>query len=72
MGSAQFQDIIRKSVKEGVVDGNKASQLLLDAEKALTKTKKYKVWAESLGQADRALLQGGLLGYLFGQEQEER
>lgn len=71
MGSAQFQNIIRQSVKEGVVDGNKASKALSLAESKLRKTKRYKLWAEFIGRSDRAALQGGLLGYLFGQEQEK-
>ena len=70
MGTAQFQDIIRRSVTEGVVDGNKASKKLIEAEARLMKSKKYQKWVEALTDKDRAALQGGLLGYLFSQEQE--
>lgn len=65
MSSPQFQNIIRRSVKEGVVDGNKASKALQTAEKNLAKSAKFKAWADSLGAADKAALQGGLLTYLF-------
>ena len=71
MGTAQFQNIIRQSVKDGVIDGNNASKKLLDAESKLIKSKKYQKWVDTLTDNDRAALQGGLLGYLFSQEQEQ-
>ena len=69
MSSPQFQNIIRQSAKEGVIDGNKASAKLLAAEKSLAKSKKYQKWVESLGSTQAAALQGGLISYLF-KEQE--
>lgn len=71
MASPEFQNIIRKSVKEGVVDGNKASKELLSAEKKLARSKVYQRWAENLSEQDRAALAGGLIGYLFSQDQEQ-
>lgn len=71
MGSPQFQNIVRNSVKEGVADGAKASDALLKAEAALSKSKQFKAWADALGKDDRAALQGGLISYLF-QEQEQQ
>lgn len=67
MASPNFQSIIRQAVKEGVVDGGKASRKLEAAEVKLAKTESFQKWAETLGQEDRAILAGGLLGYLFGQ-----
>ena len=72
MSTSQFQNVIRQSVKDGVVDGNKASQKLLDAESKLMKSKRYQEWVNTLTDNDRAALQGGLLGYLFSQEQEQK
>jgi hypothetical protein len=72
MGTAQFQNVIRQSVKDGVIDGNKASKQLLEAESKLMKTKRYQQWVNTLTDNDRAALQGGLLGYLFSQEQEQK
>jgi hypothetical protein len=69
MGSPQFQNIIRQAVKEGVVDGNNSSKALLVAEKSLARSKRFKAWADTLGSADRAALQGGLLTYLFKDEE---
>jgi len=65
MSSPQFQNLIRQSVKEGVIDGNIKSAALSRAEVNLAKTAKFKKWADSLGADDRAALQGGVLTYLF-------
>jgi hypothetical protein len=70
MGTPQFQSIIRQSVKEGVIDGNKASESLKKAESALMKTKRYEKWSNAIIKDDAAALSGGLLTYLFTQEQE--
>lgn len=72
MGTAQFQNLIRQSVKEGVVDGAQASQKLLAAEAKLIKSKRYKQWVDALGTDDQAALAGGFLGYAFGQQQEQQ
>ncbi len=65
MGSPQFQNIVRRSVKEGVAQGGNASKELLKAQATLAKSKRYKAWVNALGKDDRAALQAGLLGYLF-------
>jgi len=70
MSSPRFQNLIRQAVKEGVVDGNKASKALLSAEAKLAKTAQYQKWAESLASPDRAALEAGLLTYLFKDLQE--
>ena len=72
MSTSQFQNVIRQSVKEGVIDGSRASKKLLDAEKNLMKTKKYQKWVDTLAAPDKAALAGGLIGYLFEQEQEQQ
>jgi len=71
MGSPQFQNIVRQSVKDGVVDGGRASEKLLKAESELSRTKQYKAWADSLGADDAAALQGGLISYLFQQKEQD-
>jgi hypothetical protein len=70
MGSAQFQNIIRQSVKEGVIDGNTASDALRKAEQSLMRSKKYEAWSKNILKDDSSALAGGLLTYLFTQEQE--
>lgn len=71
MLSPQFQELIRQSVKEGVIDGNKASAKLLAAEKSLQRSKQFQRWADTLGKPDRAALEGGILSYLFKEEDRE-
>ena len=68
MGSPQFQVMIRQAVKEGVVEGSKASKKLIDAENKLSKSKVYQKWAEKIITDDRGALTGGVLGYLFGSQ----
>jgi hypothetical protein len=68
LASDNFKEVVRQSVKEGVFDGNKASEKLKNAEKQLMKSTKYKKWLESLD--DKAGLAGGLIGYLSTQQQE--
>ena len=71
MSSPQFQNLIRQSVKEGVVDGNAKSAAIIKAEANLEKSTKFKKWADTLGADDRAALQGGLVTYLFKDLSEE-
>jgi hypothetical protein len=70
MASPEFQNIIRQSVKEGVIDGAKASNKLIAAEAQLAKSKKYEAWANTLGKGDRKALQAGLIRYLFSDQEE--
>ena len=72
MASPQFQNVIRQAVKEGVVDGARASKALQVAEKSLVRSKRFQLWAETLGQADRSALQAGLLTFLFKDQEEVR
>lgn len=73
LASPQFQAIIRRSVKEGVIDGNKAaSQGLQKAETAIKNTKPYKQWVKALSpEQQKNLNDSGLIGYLFINELEE-
>jgi len=73
LASPQFQAIIRRSVKEGVIEGNKAaSQGLQKAESALKDTRPYKRWVETLStEQQRNLQDSSLVGYLFINELEE-
>ena len=71
MSSPQFQNIIRQSVKEGVVDGNAKSAALVRAETKLAKSEKFKRWSDTLAPDDIAALQGGITTYLFKDLSEE-
>lgn len=65
MASPEFQNIIRESVKEGVIDGAEASKKLIDAQTRLSRSEVFKKWAETLGSGDKKALQNGLIRYLF-------
>ena len=65
MSSPQFQNLIRQSVKEGVVEGGQASERLRKAEKALERSKAYQRWVNSLSKDQKSALAGGLIPYLL-------
>jgi len=50
--SEKFQSVIKQAAKEGVAEGNMASDKLLAAEKALAKSEAYKKWAETLSDVE--------------------
>lgn len=70
LASPQFQSIVRRSAKEGVIDGaNTASKGLQGAEMALKRTKSYKKWVKTLSDNQRENLKSsGLIAYLFADE----
>lgn len=74
LASTQFQAIIRRSVKEGVIEGNKvASQGLQKAEAAIKNTKPYKEWFKTLNKDQQQGIQNtGLVTYLFASNVEEQ
>lgn len=65
MSSPQFQNLIRQSVKEGVVEGKKASEKLMKAERALSRSKSYEKWVNTLSKDQKGALVGGLIPYLL-------
>ncbi|QDP50450.1 MAG: putative DNA transfer protein [Prokaryotic dsDNA virus sp.] len=65
MSSPQFQNLIRQSVKEGVVEGGQASERLRKAEKALERSKAYQKWVNTLSKDQKSALAGGLIPYLL-------
>lgn len=71
MSSPQFQNLIRQSVKEGVVEGGQASDRLRKAEKALEKSKAYQKWVDTLSKDQKGALAGGLIPYLFDENSIE-
>lgn len=71
IASDDFKAVIRQSVKEGVFEGKKASSKLIEAEKRLMKSARYKKWADSLAREDAVQLTGGFLGYMTSNEQEQ-
>lgn len=68
MGSPQFQGLIKKAAKDGVIEGSVIPEKLLRAQTVLEKSKLYQVWVDSLATPDKAALSAGLLTYLFQQE----
>ena len=70
MSSPEFQSVIRQAVKEGVIDGNASSKALIQAEKRLARTQKYQKWANGLASEDKAALEGGIVTYLFKEEEQ--
>ncbi|MEE8208489.1 MAG: hypothetical protein V3T88_06020 [Nitrosomonadaceae bacterium] len=71
MASPEFQNIVRESVKEGVIDGAIASKKLIAAETKLARSKVYQKWAETLSAGDRKALQNGLVRYLFQEDLDQ-
>ncbi len=75
MSDPSFKDMIRQATKQGVVDGTLASQKVLDAERKVMKTKRFKEWVRVLGNEAPAALVGGasgsLVGYLFNHNPDD-
>lgn len=74
LASPQMQNIIRRSVKEGVVEGLKdtPSTGLQKAIGSVTNTKPYKEWVTTLSQDQSSrLARVGLVNYLFSEERLE-
>ena len=72
MSSPQFQNMVRKSVDEGVVEGVQPSKTLTEAEQRIMKTQRFKKWTEALDPASRSLAQASLISYLFGRREDEQ
>jgi hypothetical protein len=64
MQSTHFQNLVKQAAKEGVFDGNIASAKLLQSQKALEKSARYKQWADTLGSDKAKLASMGLLNFL--------
>lgn len=71
LASPQFQDLVRKAVTDGIVDATNINKKLKEAERRVMQTKKYQRWAESLDADSKSALAGGLIPYLFKQEDQD-
>ena len=72
LASPEFQTIIRESVKEGVVDGVRASAELTKRALKLQKSKAYRAWTTGLSDAAKTeISSNGLISYLFNDEPEK-
>jgi len=72
LASSEFQSIIRQSVKEGVIDGAKASAQLAKAEIKLKRTKVFEAWKNTLSATQQTTLKSnGLAAYLLTNELED-
>lgn len=73
MASNKFQQIVRDSVKEGIIEGNQASRKLENSAKAFEKAKKFRDWQELLSDGEKLKLANvGLVGYLFGSDEQDQ
>lgn len=72
LGSPRFQEMIKQAVKDGVTEGNQKSDKLIKAEDLMKKSKKYKKWADSLSESQKAQIASvGLTSYLLNPEESE-
>ena len=65
VGSPAFQDMMRKAVRDGYIEGRQLTNDLAAAEVRLRKTKQYQNWVESMSDKGVVLGTGGILSYLF-------
>ena len=71
VGSPAFQDMMRRAVRDGFIEGKQLTNELAAAEKRLMKTKQYKNWIDSMADKGVVLGTGGILSYLFNEEEQE-
>jgi len=70
LASAQFQNIVKQAVRDGVTEGAQVTEKLRKAEAAFQKSKTYDRWANTLATDDRLkLLSVGTLNYLLQEEE---
>lgn len=71
LASSKFQTLMYESIREGIIDGNLASDKLRKADAAFRKSEAYKAWEATLDPASRTGLSTSLvIPYLFGMTDE--
>lgn len=73
LADPQFQSLLRNSVANGVAQGRKLEKAAAESEKRVMQSAKYKRWAETLSESEKAKLTGaGLAAFLVNQNDESR
>jgi hypothetical protein len=71
LADPQFQSLLRNSVANGVAQGKRLEKAAAASEKRVMQSEKYKRWAETLSESERAKLAGaGLASFLINQNEE--
>lgn len=66
IASPQLQELMKRAVRDGVVEGGVITERTKRLEKVLAKSKRYKKWADTLSGSESAKLASmGLSSYLF-------
>ena len=72
LADPQFQSLLRSSVANGVAQGKRLEKAAAESEKRVMQSAKYKRWAETLNDSEKAKLAGaGLASFLVNQGEEE-
>jgi len=72
LASDQFRTLITDSVRSGVIEGGRITRKLKQAEKLMEKSEKYKAWADTLSESEKAQLASvGLISYLLDEQEVE-
>ena len=74
IGTPAFQDMIKRAVRDGFIEGSELTDNLMKAQTRLERTSQYKKWVDSLADNGVVIPSGGVLSYLFieDKEQEEK
>lgn len=71
LADPQFQSLLRTSVANGVAQGRRLEKAAAESEKRVMQSAKYKRWAETLSESEKAKLAGaGLASFLINQNEE--
>lgn len=71
LADPQFQSLLRNSVANGVAQGRRLERAAAESERRVMQSEKYKRWAETLKESERAKLAGaGLASFLINQNEE--
>jgi hypothetical protein len=63
---------VQQAVAKGVAGGRRADRAIREAEAKMVKSKKYRAWADTLSDSDKAKLSsGGVAAFLLAPTEEE-
>lgn len=72
VGSEAFQNMMRRAVRDGFIESRVLTDNLMKAERQLMRTKQYKEWADMLADKGIVIGTGGILSYLFQEDEEQK
>jgi hypothetical protein len=72
LASPQFANLVQQAVARGVAGGRRADRAIREAEAKMVKSKKYRAWADTLSDSDKAKLSSvGVAAFLLAPTEEE-